>query len=405
MKSKFIILAIIIAALIPSLAQGATPEFRAIWVHNWLPGLLCDSQVDQTIKWAKESNINTLIVQVRRVGDAYYDSKYEPRADNIQAGPDFDPLACVIKQARANGLEVHAWFNACRVGVKSTTPLPKTHMIIQHPEWLSKNDKGENNSEDGQFLDPGVPEARAFLVKVIADLVTKYDIDGLMLDYIRYPGKNWGYNDISVARFNTKYGRTGQPTPDDPLWCDWRRDQVTATVRAIYKEVHRLKPSMKVSASTIAWGNCPSDFTQSTPYKLVFQDWRRWMQEGILDANMPMNYKDPSSTNGNKAFADWVSGAKKWSYGRHVYTGLMLYKDMIGATQQIQLARDNGAEGVVGFAFSQIDTGDALAATLKSTVFTQSATLPTMPWIKSRPVRHVYAGSATQCVGLKEVSR
>jgi uncharacterized lipoprotein YddW (UPF0748 family) len=324
--------------------------------------------------------MNALIVQVRRLGDAYYRSSYEPRADNIQAGPEFDPLGCVIKQAHSAGLEVHAWFNVYRVGAKAGLPPFPNHVGRQHPDWLSKDDKGGLGSEDGRFLDPGVPEVRQHLVKVISELVTKYDIDGLMLDYIRYPGKNWGYNDIAVSRFNAENGRTGRPSPDDPLWCNWRREQVTITVRAIYNEVHRLKPWVKVSAATIAWGNCPSDFTQTSSYRAVFQNWRQWMQEGILDANMPMDYKDPSSFRQNRSFSGWVEAARKWSYGRHVYCGLMLFGNVAGTVQQVKLARDGGADGVVGLSFSQTDARDALAAKLKSTVFVQPVPLPMMPW-------------------------
>lgn len=384
MKCKFVILILALTVLVPRISEAASREFRAVCVHNWLPGLLCSSQADQTIQWSKECNMNTLIVQVRRLGDAYYCSSYEPRANNIEGDKDYDPLGYVIKHAHPEGLQVYAWFNVYRIGTKAGLPPLPNQVGIQHPDWLSKDYNGDKSSEDGEFLDPGVPAVRDYLVKVIADIVKKYDIDGLMLDYIRYPGKNWGYNDIAVSRFNSQYGRMGKPSPDDPLWCNWRRQQVTDTVRAIYNEVHRLKPQVKVTASTIAWGPCPSDFTQTSAYSAVFQDWRLWMKEGILDANVPMDYKDPSTAKGNQWFADWVAGAKKWSYGRQVYCALMLFHDMAGVPEQIQLARSNGADGVVGLAFSQLESKDTIAATLKSTVFKQSALVPKIHWEKRR---------------------
>jgi uncharacterized lipoprotein YddW (UPF0748 family) len=130
---------------------------------------------------------------------------------------------------------------------------------------------------------------------------------------------------------------------------------------------------------------------------LVFQDWRLWMREGILDANMPMNYKDPSVAKDNESFGDWVAGAKRWSYGRHVYSGLMLFNDFTGAARQIELARKKGAEGVVGFSFSQSDCKDALAVNLKKTVFSGTATIPSMPWVNTKAQGH------EQATGLGEV--
>jgi uncharacterized lipoprotein YddW (UPF0748 family) len=288
----------------------------------------------------------------------------------------------MVKQAKANCMEVHAWFNVFKVCTKAGPPDSFSHVANRHPEWLSKDVNGVSASGDGEFLDPGVPEVREYLKKVVADLVGKYNINGLMLDYVRYPGKNWGYNDKAVAEFNKEYGRTGKPSPDDPDWCNWRRDQVTATVRAIYREVQRMKPGMKVSAATIAWGSCPSTFEQTSAYKAVFQDWRTWMREGIIDANMPMNYKDPSDPRQSRWFDDWVKGFKRWSYGRHVYCGLMVYS-VSGAAEQVQLTRDEGVDGIVGLAFSQTKTKTALASELRSTVFTEPAPIPSMPWKKS----------------------
>ncbi len=378
--------AIIVAALSMSCAHAASPEFRGAWVHNWQPGLLSQQEVDTTIKWAKDCNMNALILQVRRVGDAYYNSSYEPRALNIQGGPDFDPLAYAAKQARANGMEVHAWFNLYRIWSSAPPPADPRHVINAHPEWLSKDAKGATASPDGQFLDPGVPEVRAYLVKVIADLVGKYDIDGLSLDFVRYPGKDWGYNAASVALFNGKYGRTGQPSPDDPQWCDWRREQVTETVRAISSSVRGIKPNIKLTAATITWGNCPSDFTKTSAYSAVFQDWNSWMKEGLLDANMPMNYEDQSNPRQCEWFSAWLDGLKRWSYGKHVYCGLMIFKDNdSGAADQVKIARQHGIEGIVGFAWSQRDTAhnSALAAKLRGEVFAETTPVPEMTWKKA----------------------
>lgn len=379
MKYRILLLMALLAIAISPLRADA-PEFRAVWVHNWLPGLLCPAEVDATVKWAKESNMNAIIAQVRRVGDSYYNSVCEPRAANIKGGCDFDPLAYTIAQARANGLEIHAWFNVFRVAT-SASPIPPNHVAALHPEWLSKDYKGNISSADGKFLDPGVPAVREYLVGLISDILGKYDLDGISLDFIRYPGKRWGYNDIAIEEFNREYGRTGRPMPDDPAWCDWRRRQVTATVRAIHDEINRVRPSVKLSAATVAWGACPADFSKTDAYAYVFQDWRSWMEEGLLDANMPMNYQRPSTEKNRRQFEGWLNGFKRWSYGRHTYCGLMIFKDDVnGAARQALIVRRRSIEGIVGFAFSQVDCHDALSSRLKSKALRSSASIPAMGW-------------------------
>jgi len=367
--------------LIGHLSSAPDMEFRGLWVHTWQPGMLSPSEIDETVKWAKDCNMNALILQARRVGDAYYKSAYEPRATNINAPSDFDPLDYALKKCRTEGLELHAWVNAFRVWTSPTQSPPQGHVTSLHPEWLSKDINGQSVSQDGRFLDPGVPEVRAYLVKVVGDLVSKYDVDGVMLDFIRYPGKTWGYNNIAVARFNEKYSRSGKPSPDDPLWCKWRREQVTETVRAIREEINRLRPHVKLSAATIAWGPCPSDFTKTDAFAYVFQDWRLWMEQGLIDANMPMNYKNPSDAKSSTYFASWLEGLKRWSYGRHVYCGLMVFNNNVpGAVSQAKLVRDKGLDGIVGFAFSQLPCRGEMAGRLKASMFTKTAAVPPMAW-------------------------
>ncbi len=136
-------------------------------------------------------------------------------------------------------------------------------------------------------------------------LVRQYDVDGLHLDRIRYPefaasgqtptnGTNIGYNKTSVRRFNEHYGRTGNPLPSDADWKQWRRDQVTNFVRRVYLSAVDEKPHLKVSAALIAFGGIGSTeaaWNSAEAYWRVYQDWRAWTEEGILDLAIPMAYK------------------------------------------------------------------------------------------------------------------
>lgn len=384
MTSRLAVTVILLIALAAGIAHAAEPEFRAIQVHHWIDGGLSADQIDKTIKWAKDANFNIIQYQVRRVGDAYYDSAYEPRATIIKGPVDFDPFAYVIKKAHQNGLEVHAWINVCRIWAAPDPPADPKHVVNKHPEWLSKNSKGGISDGRDTFLDPGAPGVREYLVKIVDDILTKYDVDGIMLDYIRYPSRNYGYNDASLAAFNAKNGSTGQPAETDAKWSQWRRDQVTQTVRAIYKEINRVKPWVKLSAATIVWGGCADDFKNTEAYASVFQDWQGWMKEGILDINLPMNYKDPSDPNHQKMYTGWLDGMKRWEYNRRTACTVWVSKGNIdGAIGQIKEARDKGLD-IVGFAFSQVDNAAALGKKLKATVFKTPAPVPKLSWKPER---------------------
>ena len=385
MKSRLIALIAILFILASGLAYAdAKPEYRVLQVHTWIPGMLSPQQVDETVKWAKDANFNIVVLQARRVGDACYNSAYEPRMDGIEGPKDFDPIGYGIKKCHENGLQAYVWFNVYRVW-SSSTRLPKDpkHVINRHPEWRNKNFEGKTGSDDGVFLDPGIPEVRAYTVKVMGGLVSKYSMDGIMLDFVRYPDRDWGYSDIAVARFNKQYGRKGKPDPRDLTWGRWRREQVTQMVREINAEIKRRKPKCVLSAATIPWGICPQQWSKTDAFAAVFQDWRLWMEEGILDVNMPMNYKNPGKERDQGWYVDWLEGMKKWQYGRHAISIVMvLYNNVDGAVNQVKLARDHGLIGGGGFAFSQGKSAADIAKGLKTKVYTEPAPVPTCPWLE-----------------------
>lgn len=385
MRLRFVVTAMLLFALAIGAVRAAVPEYRAVQVHHWIDGGRSAKQIDETVKWAKDANFNIIHFQVRRVGDAYYNSAYEPRATNILGDDDFDPLGYMVKKAHENGLQVYAWVNACRIWAGEEKPADPKHIVNLHPEWLSKNSKGELRDGRDTYQDVGAPGGRDFLVKIVADILTKYDVDGIMLDYIRFPSPAYGYNDASIAGFNKKYNRTGKPKEDDPEWCRWRRDQVTETVKAIQTEINRLKPWVVLSATTIAWGGCPSEFANSSAYAECFQDWRLWMEKGILDINMPMNYKDPAKADHMQMYAGWLDAMKKWEYDRMAANTVMVWNGNVdGAIKQIQQARAKGL-GTVGFAVSQNEVGKEFGAKIKAKVFKDPASVPVLPWKKVRP--------------------
>lgn len=312
----------VLLGILPALAGAAfAQEIRAFWADGFSEGFKTPEQVDTLIRRLQAANCNAVFAQMRKSGDAYYLSRYEPWAnDNKQ---HFDALAYLIEKAHAckPRIQVHAWINTCAVGRTYGNPF---HIAEAHRDWLSISDTGEDYDGEATKIDPGHPDANDWTARVYLDVVRHYDVDGVHFDFVRYGGPRFGFNPVSVARFNQRYGRTGQPKWDDPLYMAWRREQVTNLVRKVYAMAYALDPAKAISAATITWGDGPHDVkgmtarqwwdAKSAPMTRVFQDWRGWMEEGILDLNCLMSYYQESKN--PHMFRHWIDWCKDSQYRR-----------------------------------------------------------------------------------------
>ena len=354
--------AFLLAVLFTRPAFGG--ELRGAWVTAWDPGFFTPAQADATIQAAIDGHLNALFVQVRKTADAYYDSTLEPRADDI--APGFDPLGYLIDKAHAHGIQVHAWINVYRVWKHRELPTNPDHIVNSRREWLNKDFNGDVRASEGLYLDPGNPEARKHIVNVVGEIASRYDVDGIHLDYIRYPGKTWGYSDTALKRYYAYSGTVKKPKPGDPRWLNWRRDQVTALVRMIRERLREVRPGAKLTAATVPWGDCPSKFSASLPYGKVCQDWKKWLREGLLDANIPMNYRIETSAKEAMEFRKWLGAFKKWGGGQPVYVGIAAYSNRVADTlKQIEAVRGANHEGFVLFSFNQSEKRTALVDALR----------------------------------------
>ncbi len=354
---------------------GQEAQFRGLWVDAYHDGAKSPVQIDRLLADARRANINALIIQVRKRGDAYYTRGPEPRADDPALPAGFDPLDYLIERAHGGSprLEVHAWIATLPVwGDQNRVPRDPGHVFNQHglgasgrEDWLTRREDGESWAT-GYFLDPGHPDAARYTADVALNLVREYDLDGLHLDYIRFPDSGtkggWGYNETSVARFNARHGRAGKPDPTDAQWGQWRRDQVSALVRRIYVGALAIKPQVKVSAAVIPWGAGPqtdADWLKTAAYGAVFQDWRAWLEEGILDLAIPMNYFREAQAPQGAWFDRWVAWQRERTYGRQTAAGLGLYlnspSDGIGQLKRALAAGPSGARlaGVALYSYAQ----------------------------------------------------
>ncbi|HPC36066.1 MAG TPA: family 10 glycosylhydrolase [Candidatus Marinimicrobia bacterium] len=364
-------------------------EMRGVWMSRFnytepFPSHNPDSMktyISDSFRQFKDANFNVIFFQVRGNADAFYSSRYEPWSDlltgKLGQNPGWDPLAYAIEIAHQLGLELHAWINvfpAWRGTVPPTVSQP-LHPYRTHPEWLICDRDGKKMplSNDYVSFSPGIPAVHNHIIKVISDIVSRYDIDGIHFDYLRYPErseiKGYSHDPISCARF--------QSHPGNPLglgWEDWQREQITEFVARAYNCITDLKPEIKVSAAVI--GSYKSN--KWNGYSAGFQDVRRWAEIGKIDLIIPMTYY-PFNHKGftfNKALKEWQSVIDNTE---QIFPALaafnLSWEEII---EEIHLIRNSNFKGMVFFAASSLDN-DKLRY-LQTTVFKYPAIFPSLTW-------------------------
>lgn len=424
--------AALLALLFAPSIFAATPEYRGYWVETFNTSFATHTDVQRIVAAAEQSNANALFVQVRRRGDAWYLDAKEPLTEAAGFGepdstgrPTFDPLRYLIEQAHARSIEVHAFTIVTAVyrdDPATKLPADARHVFLQHiwdrdarapytdaRQWATRAlpHNATGTSYNGMrfgtewYIDLGHPDAAAYTVDVLAHLARQYAIDGIHLDRIRYPeapidpprGINVGYNETSVARFKARYGAAanlyttgdvGYPRTDDPLWNQWRRDQVTDFVRRLYLTVKSIRPSIRVSAALITFGNGPTAngrFNNTEPYWRVFQDWQTWTSERILDVVIPMVYKRAHVTSEAATFEDWTNFTISLTHANSALgvIGLGAYLNGIeGTLRQVRSARDKGADGVVVYALGDTTPGTTGVNSTNAAVSSNPFSYPTL---------------------------
>lgn len=410
---RLLSLVLLALRLLPAGRLGAqTHELRGWWVDTFHSALRTPTEVAQLVANARAANFNALFVEVRKRGDAYYDSRFEPKAADVSPAT-FDPLAELLRLAQDTSgakrrIEVHAWIVTYNIwNSRTVLPPQPTHPYRRHPDWLTQDNAGAQWDGANYAFDPAHPEVQDHTFNVALDLVTRYAIDGLHFDYVRYAGREWGYHPVAVDRFKRIYNRTATPGPENLLWKQFRRDQVTALVRRVYLAAAAVKPAVKISAATITFApgiTATAQWTGSAAYADVLQDWRAWMEEGILDLNVPMAYfRQPQN---GADWSAWSTFAKNHRYRRHVALGVATYLNMpADSVRQIRSTRtaatQGPAHGMVLYSYAA-PAGDtttrsqfmaALTGGLPGdtgpVLFSAPAEVPPMPW-KSAPTNGLF---------------
>ena len=270
-----------------------------LWVLR--SSLVHAADVPVIVERARRMGVRGLLVQVVGRGDAWYHSDLLPAPEPLQ-GADRDPLGELLPLAHAAGLEVHAWINCCLVWSGPHRPRDPRHVVNAHPEWIARLADGrpmtrltprqrERMQVEGVFLSPAHPGVRRWIAENVRELLTRYHVDGVHLDYIRQPAVAIGFDPTSRARFAMEagvdplmFGR--QPRAErarlDSSWAAFQMDQVTEIVRGVHQVLNELRPGLPLSAAVVA--------DTLTALNVKRQPWCRWIRDGLLDRAYLMCY-------------------------------------------------------------------------------------------------------------------
>lgn len=321
-------------------------ELRGIWVTRWTYNSPDD--VATIMANIAGAGFNTVFFQVRGTMDAYYDSAYEPWASRLSGtlgqDPGWDPLATAVSEGHANGLAVHAYINSFTLW-SGTTPPPDTdppHAYNAHPDWLAADSTGTPMALNSGyvFASPGNPEVRQRLADVARDIADQYEVDGIHLDYIRYPGADYSHDAVSETRYAADDLGLG--------WADWQREQVDEAVQGV-------SDAVDIPVTAAVWGIYEDEWGWNSSQGNIdyYQDSRAFVDRGLLDAIVPMIYWPVAEHEGDYTdFRVLIRDHVTHKGTGRVFAGIAADLGYDEVIECIEVAREEGADGVVLFDYS-----------------------------------------------------
>lgn len=371
-----------------ALSNPPKREFRASWIAtvtnlDWpsAPGLSPEVQRAQLVAMLdslKAVGISAVILQVRPECDALYASSIEPWSyyltgnQGTPPSPFYDPLEFAVEEAHKRGMELHAWFNPYRaVRSVGSYPLSPNHVSIQHPDWIL-------TFGTLKMLDPGLPQVREYVARIVTDIVRRYDVDGVHADDYFYPyppNQITNQDDSTFARYPRGFTDRG----------DWRRDNVNLLIRMIRDSVRAVKPHVKFGMSPFGiWKNgVPPGITGLDAYSVIYCDAIAWLRQGTIDYLTPQLYWRIGGGQDYNALSRWWSDSVAY-YGRHFYPG-KIFGSSYAPTElpnQVRIDRANPQTwGSVFFRASFFLSNTlGFAETCRTDFYRYPALHPTMRW-------------------------
>lgn len=375
---------------------------RGLWIAtvrniDWpsAPGLTAEAQraeLTDILDRAVAMGLNAIVLQVRPAADALYRSRLEPWGAMLTGfqgqDPGYDPLAFAVEQAHSRGLELHAWINPFRAGrAADTTLLAPTHSFYTGRELVRVYGTQ-------LWLDPGEPAVHDHVMRVVRDIVRRYDVDAVHMDDYFYPyperdarGRLIDFPDsVSFARSGSDLARE-----------DWRRENVDRFVARLHREVREMAPGVKLGISPFGiWRpGHPPGVAGLDAWAMIYADARKWLREGWVDYLAPQLYWAIDAPEQSfPALLDWWLGENV--RGRHVWPGLATYKVGNGAEngfgtseipEQIRLVRSrpDGSGYLMYNTTTTLRRNGGELATAVAPLHAVHAITPAFEWLDAEP--------------------
>ena len=422
-KLKFLFVLTLLTITLSLFANEPKHELRATWFTTHLKIDWPETQItnDATRQQQKKEltdmldkiaagNMQACFLQVRSLCDALYKSSYEPWAIVLTGtrgkDPGYDPLAFAIEEAHKRGLELHIWVNPFRVTSSGT--LDSNDQLQQHAgEWIIKYNNG---SFEGQIIDPGYPEARAYVIKVLMEIINNYDVDGIVMDDYFYPYGGTTEED-AASRALYKPADVVDVNQDGDTDDDWRRSNVDDCLKQLYDTIQAVKPWVRFGMGTFgiwstqqsaadAYGiSLPDGIYGLDDYDVQACNPVEWVKHGYVDYINPQLYwsTNVAAQDYNvlckwwakdvcEHFSNQLPDGKKVHFfisqaAYHAYDGYNGYDAGVGEIQkQIDVNRANLSSGYTGSVFYNTTAYNKMYLQLKESHFAHKALPPAMDW-------------------------
>ena len=379
----------------------AQPEIRAMWLdRGTIVRAGSEKQLAKIFDRLAAAGINTVFFETVNAGYPIYPSQVAPQLNPLVKG--WDPLASGVKLAHDRGMELHAWVWTFAAGNRrhnTLINLPADYpgpVITAHPDWASYDNRGSlfPPGQGKPFLDPAHPAARQYLLNLFEEIVSRYQVDGLQLDYIRYPfqdpgaDRTYGYGVAARQQFRELTGV--DPTTIKPSdrnlwqkWTDFRTNQIDSFVAQASQRLRQKRPNLIMSVAVFP-------LSEHDRIHKLQQHWEVWANRGDIDLIVPMTYAQ-DTYRFQRLAQPWITSNKLGS--ALILPGIRLLNlPTLEAVDQIQLVRDLPVSGYSLFAAENLS--DELQKIFHSTQSSNSLALV--------PYRHPFQTAAVRYNALQQ---
>lgn len=330
----------------------------ALWVTRW--DFKTQEDVDQIMQRAASLGVTDVLWQVRGQADAYYPSSLEPWGEDICTPgpggrllpPGFDPLRAAVDSAHARGLRLHAWMNVMPMWKGTQPPRAQGHMYYRHPDWIVRDASNEPQALNEHYVTVNftLPAVQDHIAAVALDIVTRYPVDGLHFDYVRFVNETANKSlrlmedPGTLDRYAKEQGvrLTDRELPEHRAQiAAWRRGKITGLVRRIARECRVARPGLVISGAVWRTPKTALGFDQEAA---------QWLNEGTLDRAYPMIYceKDDQFA---RELGEWVVACP----GKAVTPGIGVYLHAPSrSAAQFSTARRQAPSGLGIFAYASL---------------------------------------------------